>query len=210
MTPFRCICLNSCRQQHTGQRSTHTGQRSTHLNTKTRDTATPPPGSSSQGKSRLSGHSWHTTADTEAAVTVREVGPICERGPQTHETSKSVRLSWVETCRRPRFRSSCLWVRWWVPVCARVYRVCPGSLRCLFIGTVWIRSPRGRAGLGRCVGGLLSVCPVFVPCPVCLPAPPVSFTVSVPAPPGVFLPPGVILPAPPGVFLPVSRLRLSR
>jgi hypothetical protein len=149
---------------------------SEHENPRHRD---PPPGSSSQVKSRLLGSSWHTTADTEAAETVREVGPICERGPPNTRITRNVETGAAEL-RRPRFRSSCVWVRWWVPVCACVYRVCPGSLRCLFTGTVCASYADilfGRlavARVGRCVGGL-SVCPVFVPCPVCVPAPPVSF-----------------------------------
>ena len=88
---------------------------------------------------------------------------------------------------------SCVWVRWWVEMVVRFV--------CVIQHDPCARLVRARAG---------ALAPRV--CPVCVPAPPVSFyrvyPVCVPAPPGVCLP--VCVPAPPVSFYRYSTVPVYR
>ena len=88
---------------------------------------------------------------------------------------------------------SCVWVRWWVEMVVRFV--------CVIQHDPCARLVRARAGARA---------PRV--CPVCVPAPPVSFyrvyPVCVPAPPGVCLP--VCVPAPPVSFYRYSTVPVYR
>jgi hypothetical protein len=108
----------------------------------------------------------NTTAAQSRLCDPCGVGPGCRLPPvflNRNRTERSDRSTGTGTV---HVGSSCA-VR--VPLCVRVSRVCPGSPRCLFTGTVLYST-----GTGTCVSRL----------------PPLSFYryMCVPAPPGVFLP----------------------